>query len=133
MTMLIWISSSRPFFLRLWERLVNAARQPDDWFEFLARGFAYRSDFPRSKILHESVYDEVVRQLKNAYGQVRIGDPIDEGTLYGPLHSKEAVDAFVKTIDEAKQSGGKVEYGGKVKESIFEFKKCAVTCVLGDR
>ncbi|XP_065836240.1 alpha-aminoadipic semialdehyde dehydrogenase-like [Oscarella lobularis] len=82
---------------------------------FAAVGTAgQRCTTTRRLILHESVYDEVVRQLKNAYGQVRIGDPIDEGTLYGPLHSKEAVDAFVKTIDEAKQSGGKVEYGGKV-------------------
>lgn len=24
----------------------------------------------------------------------RIGDPLDESTLYGPLHNKQAVDAF---------------------------------------
>ena len=37
-----------------------------------------------------------------------------DGTLYGPLHTKEAVDMYLRVVDEAKQQGGVVEYGGKV-------------------
>ena len=44
----------------------------------------------RRIIAHESVHDKVVDGLVKAYGSIikRIGDPLDDGTLYGPLHSK---------------------------------------------
>jgi hypothetical protein len=29
----------------------------------------------------------------------RLGDPLDEGTLYGPLHSRQSVDAYLKTLE----------------------------------
>lgn len=35
-------------------------------------------------------------------------------TLYGPLHNKEAVKMFLEAIEQAKQQGGSVVYGGKV-------------------
>ena len=61
-------------------------------------------------ILHESVYDEVVEKLKKAYGSImtRRGDPLDDGTLYGPMHSQVGVEGYKKTIEEAKKLGGKV-------------------------
>ncbi|XP_067931480.1 alpha-aminoadipic semialdehyde dehydrogenase-like [Watersipora subatra] len=68
----------------------------------------------RRLIIHESIYDEVVGKLTKAYGQVRVGDPMEAGTLYGPLHTREAVDAYLTAVEEAKQQGGKIEYGGKV-------------------
>lgn len=34
--------------------------------------------------------------------------------MYGPLHTKDAITNFEKTIKEAVAAGGKVEYGGKV-------------------
>ena len=70
----------------------------------------------RRIILHESVYDEVLERLKKAYASVftRIGDPLDEGTLYGPLHSKASIAAYEKTISDAKKAGGKIVFGGNV-------------------
>ncbi|XP_071442810.1 putative aldehyde dehydrogenase family 7 member A1 homolog [Hetaerina americana] len=70
----------------------------------------------RRLILHEKVYDEVLTRLKQAYGQVmkRIGDPLEEGTLYGPLHSEVSLKKYQQTIKEAVELGGKIEYGGKV-------------------
>uniref|UniRef100_A0A8C3KVX9 Aldehyde dehydrogenase 7 family member A1 n=1 Tax=Chrysolophus pictus TaxID=9089 RepID=A0A8C3KVX9_CHRPC len=35
-------------------------------------------------------------------------------TLYGPLHTKEAVKMFLDAVEQAKQQGGSVVYGGKV-------------------
>lgn len=35
--------------------------------------------------------------------------------LYGPLHTKQAVDMFVRAVEEAKNEGGTVVYGGKVR------------------
>ena len=68
----------------------------------------------RRIIAHEKVYDKVVEGLIKAYGSIikRIGDPLDEGTLYGPLHSKVGVEGYKKTIEEAKSLGGKIEFGG---------------------
>ncbi|WAQ99828.1 AL7A1-like protein [Mya arenaria] len=68
----------------------------------------------RRLILHKSVYDEVVSRLVKAYGQLRIGDPCEADTLYGPLHSTAAVEAYKNAIEEAIKQGGKVECGGKV-------------------
>ena len=45
-----------------------------------------------------------------------MGDPLDEKTLLGPLHSKAAVDGYLKGIAAIKQQGGKILYGGEVVE-----------------
>ncbi|GAB1301733.1 Alpha-aminoadipic semialdehyde dehydrogenase [Apodemus speciosus] len=64
--------------------------------------------------LHESIYNEVIARLKSAYSQIRVGNPWDPNILYGPLHTKQAVDMFVRAVEEAKNEGGTVIYGGKV-------------------
>lgn len=68
----------------------------------------------RRLILHEELYDEILGRLKKAYSQVRMGDPLEPGTLYGPLHSKAAVKQYQDTIAAIKAAGGKIEYGGEV-------------------
>ncbi|XP_060764651.1 alpha-aminoadipic semialdehyde dehydrogenase [Neoarius graeffei] len=68
----------------------------------------------RRLMLHESVHDQVMERLIKAYKQVRIGDPWDPSTLYGPLHSKQAVDQYLAAIEQAKQQGGTLVCGGKV-------------------
>jgi len=66
----------------------------------------------RRLFVHESIYDQTVEALVNAYGQVRIGDPLDENTLMGPLTGEPAVEGFLKAIERAKEAGGKVLTGG---------------------
>ncbi|KAK2723469.1 alpha-aminoadipic semialdehyde dehydrogenase-like [Artemia franciscana] len=72
----------------------------------------------RRLIVHEKVYDEVLSKLVKAYSQVidRIGDPLEETTLIGPLHSKLSFEGYLKAIEDAKAAGGKVEFGGKIIE-----------------
>ena len=41
---------------------------------------------------------------------------MDEGTLYGPLHSKVGVSGYLKTLEDAKLAGGKVVFGGNIME-----------------
>uniref|UniRef100_A0A8D2N458 aldehyde dehydrogenase (NAD(+)) n=1 Tax=Zonotrichia albicollis TaxID=44394 RepID=A0A8D2N458_ZONAL len=82
---------------------------------FAAVGTAgQRCTTARRLFLHESIHDEVVAKLAKAYAQVRIGDPWDSDTLYGPLHTKEAVKMFLDAVEQAKQQGGSVVCGGKV-------------------
>lgn len=68
----------------------------------------------RRLILHSSVYDEVLSRLVKAYAQVKVGDPLAAGTLYGPMHSQQGVDQFLATVAEARAAGGTVAYGGQV-------------------
>merc|ERR1712168_1402830 len=70
----------------------------------------------RRLILHEKVHDEIVERLVKAYKAFmpRIGDPLDEGVLYGPMHSQQGVDGYLATLKEAVALGGKVEFGGNV-------------------
>ncbi|XP_029475291.1 alpha-aminoadipic semialdehyde dehydrogenase [Rhinatrema bivittatum] len=84
---------------------------------FAAVGTAgQRCTTARRLFLHERIHDEIVEKLVNAYAQVRVGDPWDPDTLYGPLHTKQAVQMFLGAVDKAKREGGKVVYGGKVIE-----------------
>lgn len=54
--------------------------------------------------------------MKQAYQQIlnRTGDPLEENTLVGPLHSEQSVSNYKKTIEEIKNQGGTIEFGGKV-------------------
>lgn len=54
------------------------------------------------KLLHESVYDKVLEQLLISYKQVKIGDPLEKGTLLGPLHTPESKKNFEKGIEVIK-------------------------------
>ena len=68
----------------------------------------------RRLILHEKVHDEIVSKLVKAYGQLRVGDPIEESTLYGPLHNQAAVQIYKDALKEVGEQGGHIECGGKV-------------------
>ena len=67
----------------------------------------------RRLIVHEAVADALVDRLVRAYGQVRIGDPLADGTLMGPLVSSESADAMQRAIGEARAQGARVVHGGE--------------------
>ena len=67
----------------------------------------------RRLIIHESLMDSVVERLKKAFGQIRIGDPLDENTLMGPLIDDQAVDQMMSAIEKLKSEGGSVICGGE--------------------
>lgn len=68
----------------------------------------------RRVIAQRAIYPTLVSALVTAYKQVRIGNPLDAGTLMGPLIDKEAVGAMQRTINNLKQQGGEVLFGGEV-------------------
>ena len=67
----------------------------------------------RRIIVHESVRGNLVDQLTAAYKQVRIGDPLAEDTLMGPMIDTEAVDDMFKALGRLKEEGGRVICGGQ--------------------
>lgn len=68
----------------------------------------------RRILLHEKIYDKFVERLVTAYKSVKIGDPLEEGTVCGPLHTKSAVKEFEAALKSAVEQGGKIIYGGRV-------------------
>lgn len=68
----------------------------------------------RRLIVHRSVVDEVVERMARAYRTIRIGDPLAEGTLVGPVIGQRTVEAFLHAVSEAKKQGGEVVVGGAV-------------------
>jgi len=68
----------------------------------------------RRLIIHDSIYDKVREALVKAYGQLKIGDPLDQSNHVGPLIDKDAVTAYLNAIEKAKAEGGKVLVEGGV-------------------
>jgi aldehyde dehydrogenase (NAD+) len=66
----------------------------------------------RRVIAHESIYDELKNKLVSAYDQVKIGDPLDNNTLMGPLINEKSVEAYENAIIKIKELGGNILCGG---------------------
>lgn len=62
----------------------------------------------RRLIIHESIYDELKQVLVSAYGQLKIGDPLDEANHVGPLIDKDAVELYEVALKKVVQEGGKL-------------------------
>jgi aldehyde dehydrogenase (NAD+) len=67
----------------------------------------------RRVLVHRSLLAELERRLVGAYGQIRIGDPLDERTLMGPLIDAAAVTRYLETIAAAQRQGGELLCGGR--------------------
>jgi aldehyde dehydrogenase (NAD+) len=75
----------------------------------------------RRLIVHESQMDAVVEKMKKAYGQLLIGDPLDQNNHVGPLIDQDAVDIYLKAIEEVKNEGGEfIVEGGVLDGEGFE-------------
>ena len=70
----------------------------------------------RRLIIHESVYDKVKDAIVGAYGQLTIGNPLDEKNHIGPLIDHSSVNTYLAAIEKAKSEGGKVLVEGGVLE-----------------
>jgi aldehyde dehydrogenase (NAD+) len=68
----------------------------------------------RRLIIHESVYDKVKDRLLKIYENITIGDPLEPGTLVGPLIDEQAVENMQAALKAIDKEGGKVIFGGEV-------------------
>jgi len=67
----------------------------------------------RRVLVQRALLPELEKRLVAAYGQIRIGDPLDPQTLMGPLIDAAAVTRYLETVAAAKAQGGEVLCGGK--------------------
>ncbi|RAX41805.1 L-piperidine-6-carboxylate dehydrogenase [Rhizobium tropici] len=68
----------------------------------------------RRLFVHDSVYDQLIPRLQKAYGSVTIGNPLEAGTLVGPLIDKQAFDRMQAALAAAKAAGGTVTGGERI-------------------
>ena len=70
----------------------------------------------RRLIIHENIYDEVKSRLIKAYGQIKVGNPLDESNHVGPLIDKDAVKSYLNALEEVEKQGGTILVEGGVFE-----------------
>jgi len=68
----------------------------------------------RRLIIHESIYDKVKDALVSAYGQLRIGNPLDQNNHVGPLIDTHAVELYNKALEKVVVEGGNIIVEGGV-------------------
>ncbi len=68
----------------------------------------------RRLIIHESVYQSFTAKLVKAYGQLRIGNPLNENNHVGPLIDTDAVAAYLSAIEKCKAEGGNFLVAGGI-------------------
>ncbi len=68
----------------------------------------------RRLIIHESIYDKVKDAIVAAYGQLRIGNPLDENNHVGPLIDTDAVAQYSNALEKVVAEGGNIIVEGGV-------------------
>ncbi|MBV2179824.1 MAG: aldehyde dehydrogenase family protein [Castellaniella sp.] len=68
----------------------------------------------RRLIVHEAVADALIVRLKAAYAGATIGNPLEHGTLVGPLIDQAAYDHMQRALEQARAQGGIVTGGERV-------------------
>ena len=64
-------------------------------------------------MVHESVYDEVLKAVVEGISKIKPGNPLDEDCKMGALISKAQFDKVVSYVEIAKKDGAKLMTGGK--------------------
>ena len=68
----------------------------------------------RRLIVHESLYDRLLPRLKHIWDHLAIGNPLEAGTLVGPLIDRAAFEAMQRALAAARAEGGRVTGGERV-------------------
>ncbi|MDX1630757.1 MAG: aldehyde dehydrogenase family protein, partial [Thermoanaerobaculia bacterium] len=75
----------------------------------------------RRLFLQRGIAEEIKERLVKAYGSIRIGDPMDEDTLMGPVVNAQTVTEYREALETAREQGGKVLYGGEILDRVGFF------------
>jgi aldehyde dehydrogenase (NAD+) len=86
----------------------------------------------RRVFVQESRLAELESRLARAYRQVPIGDPLEAGTLMGPLVDPGAVRQFEAAVAQAVASGGRLVCGGKPLDRPGFFVEPAIVIARSD-
>lgn len=70
----------------------------------------------RRIFIHETIYDEVLERIKRAYKALPLGNPMDEGSLVGPLIDQDAFNNMQRALNG---TSGIVTGGGRALEKDY--------------
>ena len=73
----------------------------------------------RRLIVHKDVKDQILPKIIAAYKSVKIGDPLEDGVLVGPLIDEDAYTNMQAALTKAKADGGTVHGGERTLESEY--------------
>jgi len=73
----------------------------------------------RRLFLQRGISAQMIAKLKAAYGQIRVGDPLEPATLMGPLIDSDAVEHMQAALKRIQAEGGVIIFGGKTREGCF--------------
>ncbi len=73
----------------------------------------------RRLFLQRGIAPRITEALVRAYGQVRIGDPLDEHTIMGPLVNRRAVEEMLDGLRRVREQGGEILFGGQALEGCY--------------
>ena len=75
----------------------------------------------RRLIVHKDIFEEFKNKLVNAYGQIKIGNPLDKENHMGPLIDRGAVKMYLDAIIKINKEGGKeVVVGGELSGNQYQ-------------
>jgi aldehyde dehydrogenase (NAD+) len=86
----------------------------------------------RRLIIHESRYDQVRDTLVKAYGQLRIGNPLDETNHIGPLIDTQAVTTYLNALNAVRSQGGTFAVEGGILEGPAYASGCYVQPAIAE-
>ena len=66
----------------------------------------------RRVIVHDSIYNELASKLKKYYKTIKLGNPLEDDVLTGPMISEESFNQMQDVLQECK-NGGAIVTGGK--------------------
>jgi acyl-CoA reductase-like NAD-dependent aldehyde dehydrogenase len=98
---------------------------PSADLEIAARGITFaaagtagqRCTTMRRLIVHEDVADALLGRLVEIFGRLRIGDPLADATLVGPLINRSSYEAMQSALEQAVADGGTILVGGSRRET----------------
>jgi aldehyde dehydrogenase (NAD+) len=103
--------------------------EPDADLDLAIRGVAFgavgtagqRCTSTRRLFVHKSIAAAFTERLVKAYQQVPIGDPMDPGTLMGPVIDADAVSMYTQGLKDIVAEGGEILCGGEVVDGPGSF------------
>ena len=88
----------------------------------------------RRVLVHADSFDGFCASLIRSYQELHIGNPLEDGVHMGPLIDAEAVNAMLAALQQLKDQGGRIIYGGKVLSGgLFDAGTYVTPCIAEAR
>ena len=76
---------------------------------------------PKRIIVASGIYEEFLAKTKEAFAQIKVGNPMDSDTTLGPLSTEKAAEDVLAQIKKAAEQGATIELGGKRIDRVGAF------------